>query len=677
MVKDFFIIDSNNLGEVRDSIFGFVVTSNGIFDEDNFAELNDEDATGIGTYLIVRSTDDHITIKQDYSGSWGLYFYRNQDYFAISNSVVALGEYLKGHRILTLNRDYANHMLLEGLASRALEETVFSEVSLIRRNAKVVIHKGIKPWIEFDYIDYGENTVYINSREGIDALDKWCEKWRGIIRGLVNNAHVEADLSGGFDSRVVFSLLPNSGIDLKDIRVNSYKDKYYTHSEDYAIASKIADEFGFALNCGNHSEQCAYYCVDELMERQFLTKLSVNKQFFFLDKRYKTKRIKLTGDGGESIRGVDTRDKKNFIKLHTSYANVYSDELKNELSVSDNNILNHLYDYINTGANIEPDSAIATYAVCRETWNRSHFGKKGVECFFNNIYGLQPLMDPDLHRIIPITKDCKDFNLLMAVIIVRYCPKLLDFPYDSNHVIDKRTIEYARKLSDSYKYSIHGTRLIEQFSITLLNKEKLKLSENSLNAKSIAKEKVLEFCRSNGRFKDLFLRYFSEELLNYAHYYADTNMIFALTQYYAILGIVWAISCVEYSRYANNQCSFIEELNRFAQTERPCYRTVKEFGFPYSRVEKNSRIILYGAGNWGKRYKEQLDKSEYCQVVKWVDKNYSNIGEGVENVESIKNAEYDYVVVAIYDKSVRREIIGDLILLGVDNNSIVFNDFLD
>lgn len=84
--------------------------------------------------------------------------------------------------------------------------------------------------------------------------------------------------------------------------------------------------------------------------------------------------------------------------------------------------------------------------------------------------------------------------------------------------------------------------------------------------------------------------------------------------------------------------------------------------FPYEKVEYGSNIILYGAGNVGKAYFEQLKRNNYCEVVLWVDSNFRKYQNGkIYSPKAIIQTEYDYIVVAVSNKNVAMDIIEELI----------------
>jgi len=105
---------------------------------------------------------------------------------------------------------------------------------------------------------------------------------------------------------------------------------------------------------------------------------------------------------------------------------------------------------------------------------------------------------------------------------------------------------------------------------------------------------------------------------------------------------------------------------------------VETFIFPFESVPKNSRIILYGAGNVGKLYYSQIKKTGYCEIVHWVDKGMQITSRDycIENPELITNLNsdnYDMVVIAVKKINMIHEIKSLLLSYGVPENKILRN----
>jgi glycosyltransferase involved in cell wall biosynthesis len=103
------------------------------------------------------------------------------------------------------------------------------------------------------------------------------------------------------------------------------------------------------------------------------------------------------------------------------------------------------------------------------------------------------------------------------------------------------------------------------------------------------------------------------------------------------------------------------------------YGTRLRYLFPFDKVEKGGRIILYGAGIVGHAYREQLCRIDYCSVVLWVDRNSRGFaGEGVVEVERIRDTEFDQIVLAIESTEIRNTIKKALEGMGIAAVKIVY-----
>lgn len=105
------------------------------------------------------------------------------------------------------------------------------------------------------------------------------------------------------------------------------------------------------------------------------------------------------------------------------------------------------------------------------------------------------------------------------------------------------------------------------------------------------------------------------------------------------------------------------------QSKPECFIKAYEYLFPFEKVNKQSRIVLYGAGVVGQTYFHQIKKSGYCEIVGWADKRWKSMDSqfcmiAPENISSLK---YDVVVIAVADKKVKNTIESELRALGVTN----------
>ena len=209
--KEFFLIDSDNLAEVKTRLYGYSIQATGIYEQDNLTEEAVAGLDGRGCYVYVEAKDGQITIKQDLNGCWGLYLFRHGDYFALSNSFFRLLDHVKFKYPLTVNRDYCHQLMINDVCSHAYLETAISEIQTLERNAIVHIDVMRKKF-QTTLINYKENVLSLTTSAGIATLDSWVEFWGSVFRGVAQHTKFfKADLSGGFDTRISLAILSQNG----------------------------------------------------------------------------------------------------------------------------------------------------------------------------------------------------------------------------------------------------------------------------------------------------------------------------------------------------------------------------------------------------------------------------------------------------------------------------------
>ncbi|MEW4924521.1 glycosyltransferase family 2 protein [Algibacter sp. 2305UL17-15] len=95
---------------------------------------------------------------------------------------------------------------------------------------------------------------------------------------------------------------------------------------------------------------------------------------------------------------------------------------------------------------------------------------------------------------------------------------------------------------------------------------------------------------------------------------------------------------------------------------------------PFLKTKKNSKVIVYSSGSFGRHLISSISKSNFFQIVKWIDIDFHelNIGDNFVNPpSSIINAEYDFLIIATTNPSVFKSIHAELALMGTDPKKIV------
>ncbi len=89
----------------------------------------------------------------------------------------------------------------------------------------------------------------------------------------------------------------------------------------------------------------------------------------------------------------------------------------------------------------------------------------------------------------------------------------------------------------------------------------------------------------------------------------------------------------------------------------------RRYLFPFDKLPKESRIVIYGAGKVGKSYWKCLQSCNYARKLYWVDKKYAKLqkmGIPVESPRILSQIEFDYIVIAVSDEKIAEEIKADL-----------------
>jgi len=94
--------------------------------------------------------------------------------------------------------------------------------------------------------------------------------------------------------------------------------------------------------------------------------------------------------------------------------------------------------------------------------------------------------------------------------------------------------------------------------------------------------------------------------------------------------------------------------------------------FPFEKVTQSSHIVLYGAGNVGKDFYNQVTETNFCKIVLWLDKNADgNIVKLPETIASLNADNYDAVIIAIESEIIANNVKNFLKDYGVPENKIL------
>ena len=98
-------------------------------------------------------------------------------------------DYIKCSYKITLNEDYAKYFISADLCSLSYSETLVNEIKVLPKNYSLNINLNTKSFL-LNFIDYKEQSISVNSDEGIKILDNWFYRWTTIFRDLKLNTNI-------------------------------------------------------------------------------------------------------------------------------------------------------------------------------------------------------------------------------------------------------------------------------------------------------------------------------------------------------------------------------------------------------------------------------------------------------------------------------------------------------
>lgn len=448
VLDNFFVITSNDdLDVIIPRIYGYAITENEI--AINLKNYNKEIAVDSpGCYVQIKTDKNKIEIQQDYFGCFGLYLYQSGDFFAISNSFLFLITKLKNLEV-NINKDFLAAFANETTAILSGYETLLSEVKILPRNSYFVIDKNTKSF-NIQIFHNTETNVPINSREGIELLDKWHNKWNNIINSLLKaGEYVSCDISGGKDSRAAFSCLFKDNLDLDSIQFNSSKGNVHTLSEDYQIATQISKIKKIELNKISSKSRRIRISSTQSLINSLLAKGGFHKELMCQSFYENKPRFNINGmvadlrdfwaiPVSEFIDDVSNRTKFNTINSRESTEKI----LRNTIDTIESLSPKEWFELEHTAKDY----------FYRNVRMRHQYGRVSVEFFLSNIVSLSPLLDPILYKLDQKISSQTDYDLIYAVIYDRYLEDLENVPFDSNREVISATRNESKKINQSFPF---------------------------------------------------------------------------------------------------------------------------------------------------------------------------------------------------------------------------------
>ena len=91
--------------------------------------------------------------------------------------------------------------------------------------------------------------------------------------------------------------------------------------------------------------------------------------------------------------------------------------------------------------------------------------------------------------------------------------------------------------------------------------------------------------------------------------------------------------------------------------------------FPFGKVSKSDKVVIYGAGRFGVQLIEWLKKNDCCNIAAWVDKAKGG-SNGIEGIDFLKTNNYDKIIIAVALNDIVEKIRRELLEMGIEENII-------
>ena len=473
-VHRYLLIDTDDLEQVESHLYGYMVTE----DEGYCTNKIPEDPTECGCFVSVEVQDEIIRIRQDFAGSFGLFLFENEKHAVISNSLFELADHLKER--LSLNRDSINALLNSAYVPVTHTETLFNQIRRLDSQDEVRIDRKTGH-LEIVHRKFPYFSQKLETKQDLQDLDHWYHKWVMIYRKLVEKGYpLYCDLSGGYDTRIILSMLINARIDLSSICINSHeKVNLAKDTDDYKIASMIAKDLNFPLN------------HDPVIKKK--TGSMMAKEAYDMARRYSfgnTVMVKyasalylspaMFGKGlGSSIKGNTYEDRVE--KAEEFYLNKYdklnegNGDLFKIRRLRFKRYLAKQFDLMSeTTFHDGRDATMIHHRLIDEKFDPH----KTIDWTSQNRPVISPFTDPEIVRFDYRNGGPSKYYLVL-LILDRYAPCLLNYPVQGRE-IDEKLLEKARDLNSRFPLTVSfPNETISQKPITI---DKMPMDQEDLHS---------------------------------------------------------------------------------------------------------------------------------------------------------------------------------------------------
>ncbi len=369
-----------------------------------------------GCYVVAKKENNQYAFSTDFSGNKKIFYYWTTDLWVVSNSIFLIAKHLKENNVV-ITVDYPQLAAI-GVHRGAIFNQLYSVntfiqgVKLLPTNSNLIISKS-----GYSIEKNLEKEVFRSYEEGLSVF---IGTWIARLAGLLNSGiEIQSDLTGGADSRTVFTILreaAESCINKENLplfRSGLASDNI----KDLDIAKKIGEVYGFNINekpspiLNGFSGEESYYSWKVLC-------LGVYHPIYFPSCAPQPHKVRLGGAGAENHRPFyESIDPQSWI--NTNASKISPDWLSYNVSAE---ISAELERMISMGTKIDP--MILHY---REYRNRMHSGRTPQYISLFN-----PLGSKILESVSEVAgNDRLQVGQINYDIMATLLPNIMEIPFDN------------------------------------------------------------------------------------------------------------------------------------------------------------------------------------------------------------------------------------------------------
>lgn len=449
-----------------------------------------------GRFALCWNDGERRLFTVDRTGQDCWFYYNEGGFWAVSNSLYALGEKLKDSGKLRLrSAGFIFYGINHSLGGQPYsEETSIEGVKILPKDSYISANSDF-----FKVLKHAPLRAVESKEDYCDRLASCVSIWKARIKSLVSlvsPGSVRCDISGGIDSRIVMGLT-SPEINKKNIKYSTNK----SWEGDYVIASMLSKLLGFKIN-NTEISTARNLSANNALEFYRYGNSGVYKNIYFPKFSSAYPSLHLHGAGGGNVRGLGSGSAwKVLHRLRSQFKrdDIYEKFRHDYLGWFEKNDIDFKSD----------DSTITHY---RHFRGRFHFGRNWYRSLTNPL--VTPLESSDLEMmadyLIKIGRDPKALQFDMLYM----CDKLLPFfPFDT----ENKRFSYDL-INESLEYITNSPTVENDSEVTVFGSFPVVSSEahssvTDMDIKKLALNEISDFSKNaTGEYVEVISKLLNDDV---------------------------------------------------------------------------------------------------------------------------------------------------------------------